>query len=173
MSGDQLEPPSIDDSVTGRSGVESDLESNLDEIASAEASFLLARPQRQPTKRDLCRLACQIYQARRTRERILESALFGEPAWDILLALFFLPAKGEMLRPTALSHAACVPVQTGMRWQRVLTAEGLIERGPSELPARRQFVRLTIKGRSMMERYLTRMFFAESPNLPFPDRAGG
>jgi DNA-binding MarR family transcriptional regulator len=152
---------------------ESVLRFDLDQLASTERNLLLSTPIRQPTRQELCGLACKIYDARRARERIIEPTLFGEPAWDMLLALYFLPARGEMLRPTSLSHAASVPVQTGMRWQRMLTNRGLIERGPMELPSRRQFVRLTEKGRKMMERYLTRLFFAECPNLPFPDRAGG
>jgi DNA-binding MarR family transcriptional regulator len=91
----------------------------------------------------------------------------------MLLALYCLPSRGEMLRPTALSHAAAVAEATGIRWQRILTAEGLIERGPQQLPSRRQFVRLTQNGRSLMDRYLTRLFFCKTPIPPHPDRAGG
>jgi len=124
-------------------------------------------------RRELCQLAYQIYERRRIRERVLGRKLFGEPAWDMLLALYCLPTRGEALRPTALSHAACVPVATGMRWQLLLAKEGLIERAPPELPSRRRFVRLTANGRDLIERYLARILSLKIPRPLYPDRAGG
>ena len=150
-----------------------DLRLKLDEVASVEAEILRQNNDDQPTRGQLCQLACKIYDARRTRDRILSDHLFGEPAWDMLLALYCLPSRGEMLRPTALSHAAAVAETTGIRWQRILMDRDLIERGPVELPCRRQFVRLTQKGRALMDRYLTRLFFCKTPIPPHPDRAGG
>jgi len=91
----------------------------------------------------------------------------------MLLALFFFPARGEMLGTTALSYAASTSPTTGLRWQQVLTGHGLIERGPSSFPIRRQFLRLTDKGRTLMEEYLTRIFFARGERPLYPERAGG
>lgn len=150
-----------------------DLRLTLDEVSSVEAEILRQHNDDQPTRGQLCQLACKIYDARRTRDRILSDHLFGEPAWDMLLALYCLPSRGEMLRPTALSHAAAVAETTGIRWQRILMDKDLIERGPVELSCRRQFVRLTEKGRALMDRYLTRLFFCKTPIPPHPDRAGG
>lgn len=127
-----------------------DLRLGLAEVAEAEAEQLLKRARHQPTKKQLCRLACRIYDARRTRDRMLDKQLFGEPAWDMLLALYCLPARGERLGVTALSHAADVPQSTGHRWQAILTKEGLIERGPKELDARLQMMRLTETGRKLL-----------------------
>jgi DNA-binding MarR family transcriptional regulator len=150
-----------------------DLRLKLDEVTTVEAEILRESSSVEPTRGQLCQLACKIYDARRTRDRILSDHLFGEPAWDMLLALYCLPSRGEMLRPTALSHAAAVAETTGIRWQRILMDEDLIERGPVELSCRRQFVRLTEKGRALMDRYLTRLFFCKTPIPPHPDRAGG
>jgi hypothetical protein len=54
--------------------------------------------------------------------------LFGEPGWDIMLALYCLPARGERLAVTALAFAAAASQTTALRWQAILQDEGLIER---------------------------------------------
>ena len=146
---------------------------NLDEVSQVEAGKLRECARRRPTRRELARLACQIYDARRSRARVLNEELFGEPAWDMLLALYSLPTRGEFLTVTGLSYAADVPQSTGLRWQDRLRDEGLIERGPSGIDARKQMLRLTSKGRTLMEQYLTRLFFCETPIPPHPEAVGG
>jgi DNA-binding MarR family transcriptional regulator len=107
-----------------------------------------------PCHTALCKLACRIYDARREREKMLDRKLFGEPGWDMLLALYCLPTRGERLGVTALSGASAVSLTTALRWQATLLEDGLIERIPDEADARREFVRLTDKGRCMLEDYL-------------------
>jgi DNA-binding MarR family transcriptional regulator len=138
----------------------------LDEVTQVEATALHATARRAPTRRELCQLACRIYDARRARDKVLDRKLFGEPAWDMLLALFCLPSRGELLSVSALSYASAVPQTTALRWQGVLTDEGLIERGPQAVDARRQIVRLTAKGRALMEAYLIRLFYCATPVPP-------
>jgi DNA-binding MarR family transcriptional regulator len=145
---------------------------HLDEVAEIEAAQLAAGAGSPPTRRELCRLACRIYDARRTRDRLLNSELFGEPAWDMLLALYCLPCRGERLATTALSLAAETAPSTGLRWQNTLMSEGLIERGPEQFDARRQLVRLTAKGRTFLEKYLTRLFYVEAQKAPHLVAAG-
>ena len=143
----------------------------LDEVANESAEALRSKP-RIPTRKELSQLACRIYDARRTRDRMLARQLFGEPAWDMLLALYCLPARGEILGITALTLAADVPQATGHRWQAVLTGEELIERGPPGMDARRQNMRLTTKGRTLLEAYLTRLYYCDTPVPPYPEAAG-
>lgn len=149
-----------------------DVRLRLDEVAEIEAERLRGGARRTPTRRELCRLACRIYDARRTRDRMLGRKLFGEPAWDMMLALYCLPARGEMLNITGLTHAANLPETTGHRWQRVLIKAGLIERGPEGIDKRKQFVRLTTKGREMLDEYLTRLFYYDMPVPPHPEAVG-
>ena len=94
---------------------------------------------------------------------MFEEKLFGEPAWDMLLALYGLPHRGVFLGVTSLGHAANVAPTTGLRWQKLLTKQELIERGPYVRDTRRQLVRLSNKGRILMERYLIRLFYCEGP----------
>jgi DNA-binding MarR family transcriptional regulator len=107
-----------------------------------------------PSHAALCKLACRIYDARREREKMLDRKLFGEAGWDMLLALYCLPTRGERLSVTALSGASAVSLTAALRWQGALLEDGLIERVPDESDARRDFVRLSDKGRCMLEDYL-------------------
>lgn len=104
---------------------------------------------------------------------MLDNQLFGEPAWDMLLALYCLPARGELLSVTSLSLAAAAAQTTGHRWQSILIQEALIEQGPPGVDRRRQFMRLTAKGRELLEQFLTRLFYCETPVPPYPEAAGG
>jgi DNA-binding MarR family transcriptional regulator len=150
-----------------------DVRLHLDEVADVKAKELRQGSRRSPTRRELCQLACRIYDARRDRERVFDSQFFGEPAWDMLLALYCLPARGEILTVTALALASGVPQTTAYRWQTVLQAQGLIERGPTGVDLRKQFMRLTKEGRALLESYLTRLFYCDTPIPPLPDAAGG
>ena len=115
-------------------------------------------PSDEPSHEQLVDLASSIYAARRTRDRLLDNDLFGEPAWDMLLALYCLPARGERLAVTSLSHAANLPQSTGHRWQAALAERGLVSRDKDCGDNRRQFVSLTEKGRKQIENCLTRLF---------------
>jgi len=142
--------------------VQINLRLRLDEVADLEAELLRISARRQPSRKELRRLARRIYDARRLRDKLLDNSLFGEPAWDMLLALYHLPASGHMLTVSGLCCCAGVPQTTALRWQTVLFNEGFIERGPSETDARVQFVRLTEHGNELVEKYLTRLYYCES-----------
>jgi len=136
----------------------------LEEVAAATEEELRREAPKEPTDRQLWALACRIYDARRNRDRIFNQRLFGEPAWDMLLALYCLPRQGIFLGVTSLAHAANVPPSTGHRWQKILFDEGLIERGPAVLDHRQHLVGLTDKGKTLMRKYLTRLFHCEGPS---------
>jgi DNA-binding MarR family transcriptional regulator len=159
---DNFDRPNIDEGSTkvpsGDERLQIDVRLGLNEVAAAEEEQLRRNPRRQPTTRELARLAGKIYDARRSRERMFKDQLFGEPAWDMLLALYALPTRGMALGVTSLTHAANVPPTTGLRWQTILFEEGLIQRGPHVSDNRQQLVGLTEKGRMLMEKYLIRLY---------------
>jgi DNA-binding MarR family transcriptional regulator len=140
---------------------------SLDQVAENHAEMLKRKAHRPPSQQELCRLACRIFDARRTRDRMLDRKLFGEPAWDMLLALYCLPARGELLTVTALTYAADIAQATGNRWQTILGKHGLIERGPHGVDARKQTVRLTPEGRKLLDAYLTKLFYCDTPVPPY------
>jgi len=120
-----------------------------------------------PTATDLAQLAYGIYCSRRKRDRMLLGELFGEPAWDMMLALYCFPARGEKLGVTSLSYAANIPTATGHRVQAALTAHGLIERSQQGSDRRMQYVNLTEKGRMLLERYLRWLFDSKTVTQPY------
>lgn len=131
----------------------------LDEVAEVEARTLRASSRRDPTKKGLLEIASCIYDARRARAKVLDEKFLGEPAWDMLLALYCLPPRGLTMSITSLNYCAEIPQTTGCRWQNALLGDGLIERGAEDVDARRQIVRLTPKGRRLMEECLRRLFY--------------
>lgn len=144
-----------------------DLRLELDEIAAVEGEELRkTSAPRQPTEYELADLAERLYESRRDRDRMFKDRLFGEPAWDMLLALYFMPRRGIMLGVMSLGHAANIPPTTGVRWQKVLEEEGLIERGPKVTDSRQQLVRLTETGRALMSKYLVRLYYCDQGQPP-------
>jgi DNA-binding MarR family transcriptional regulator len=141
--------------------VEVNVRLRLDEVADLEAHLLEISDRHQPSQKELRRLARQIYERRRMRDRLLGENLFGEPAWDMLLALYHLPALGHVLTISGLCCCAAAPQTTALRWQNTLFKEGLIERSRHATDRRMQFVRLTVRGRELLEGYLTRLFHCE------------
>src|SRR3546814_1454123 len=60
----------------------------------------------------------------------LDSELFGEPAWDMLLDLYAAALEGRRLSVSSSCLAAGVPPTTALRWQRLLVERELVERVP-------------------------------------------
>lgn len=135
-----------------------DVRLHLDDGSTASPQRGASAP---PSREELRRLAAGIYEARRKRDKMLAAEIFGEPAWDMLLALYCLPAKGSRLGVTSLSYAVNVPPATGHRIQAGLRKRGLIERHREECDARRHLVTLSEKGRFVLERYLASLIVSD------------
>jgi hypothetical protein len=65
---------------------------------------------------------------RRSRLRYFSPALFGEPAWDILLDLLRAELAGEQVSISGARAATCLPASTSRRWLKVLEHHGLVLR---------------------------------------------
>lgn len=103
----------------------------------------------------LLALARDIYTSRRQRARVFDAeALFGEPAWDILLDLFIARFSDKPLSVTAACIGAAVPTSTGLRWLAILEDQGLVRRASDPRDARRVFLHLTETGLERMTTYL-------------------
>lgn len=77
---------------------------------------------------------------RRLRERFFVADLFADPAWDILLDLAAARLEGRSVSVSSLCIAASVPPTTALRWIRMMTDQGLLERRADAADARRMFV---------------------------------
>ena len=103
----------------------------------------------------LAAIATSIYNARRRRLELFDAALFGEPAWDMLLNLFISKARDEVLSTAALCSLAGVPHATGLRRIDHLETKGLIERSRDPADARVTQIQITPKGYQLMRKYVT------------------
>lgn len=102
--------------------------------------------------------ASELFRMRRARDQQIPSGIVGEPAWDMLLALYIEDPAG--LPISSICYASGVPSSTGLRWIAALTKKGLVDREPHQRDRRVTLVSLTDLGRLMMERSLKAMLRA-------------
>jgi DNA-binding MarR family transcriptional regulator len=106
----------------------------------------------------LVRRAAALFKARQLRSSIFGQALFGEPAWDMLIALYLADSKGQPVTVSGLAEWARCPSTTGLRWLQVLEAKRLASRRAHPSDRRMHFVELTERGRQALDG-----FFARAP----------
>lgn len=101
-------------------------------------------------------MAITHYRARRRRDVAFgqDGALFGDPAWDILLDLFAAWLDGKRVSISSACIAAAVPPTTGLRYLGMLEDRGLIERDPDPHDRRRSFVRVTPQAVDALNRWV-------------------
>lgn len=100
-------------------------------------------------RRRLVAIAGDIYRMRRARDQVLPRGLAGEPAWDMLIALY--SEDQEPLPVSSVLYASGVPPTTAFRWVAVLCAQGLVERTRHPRDRRLSLLSLTDHGRSVVE----------------------
>ena len=121
----------------------------------APITLITAGPDESQKRHLLSQVAANIYALRRRRNRHLPDSLVGEPAWDLLLALFMEPSKSLTVGDACL--AADVPATTGLRWIALLEQDGYLQRNRVGFDRRRVTLSLTHKGCIMMEQCLGSM----------------
>lgn len=93
-------------------------------------------------------------EARQLRKKFLSSAMFGEPAFDLLLALY-VPASSGMMTARVLSALIDASLSATIRWLRFLVKEGLaltMEATETDDPGA-MTATLTDKGRLALDAY--------------------
>lgn len=98
-------------------------------------------------------MAERFYLERRKRDEHFPSGLFGEPAWDLLLALFVARQDGRSLTLPEASEAARVSLSSGRRLIARMEGEGLIERSGAHR-SRGRTVQLTAQTLDRLSDYL-------------------
>lgn len=104
--------------------------------------------------RTACDKVRKIIRLRARRQRIFGSAIFGEPAWDMLLDLYLATLQRRAESVTSLGLASGVPATTALRWINLLEEDGWIVRMPDPHDGRRVLVSLSSKARSAMELFV-------------------
>lgn len=95
----------------------------------------------------------QIIANRQARSRFFDPALFGDPAWDMLLDLTAAHAEGAQVSVTSLCIAAGVPATTALRWLTQMVESGIFVRVPDPADRRRAFIALSEKAIAAMSAY--------------------
>lgn len=95
----------------------------------------------------------EVIRARRSRAEFFDSALFADPAWDILLTLYHAELAQLRVPVTSLCASAEVPSTTALRWISTMTDAQLLTRRPDPMDGRRVFVELTPQASEAMNRY--------------------
>jgi len=89
---------------------------------------LLSSPLTPEAGRTLRAVAERLYAERRKRDEHFPPALFGEPAWDLLLALFIAHDEGRQLSLGEAYEAARIDSRQGPAVVEKLAAAGLVAR---------------------------------------------
>lgn len=106
-----------------------------------------------------------IIKQRRMRDNFFESALFADPAWDIMLDLMAARLSGQTVSVSSLCIAAAVPATTALRWITSMTKNGMLERKSDPMDARRVFIDLSDETFAKLEAYLTKVTQSGTPNI--------
>lgn len=121
--------------------------------------------QAEPSPDELVSFVRSIMRSRQRRAEYLDTALFADPCWDILLEL---TSAGLMKTPVPTSSAcaaAQVPFSTALRHVRHLVANGLIQRWPDRNDKRRTLLALDAKILEAMVRYLSSVWRRDTTSL--------
>jgi DNA-binding MarR family transcriptional regulator len=105
--------------------------------------------------------ACKIYKARLDRARFFRLSLFGEGAWDTLLAIYVFAAAGRTLGATDLCVLSDSSVSSGIRTQQRLVDVGLLRRARHATDRRKLVIQLTEEGARRLEAYLDYLLHQE------------
>ena len=120
---------------------------------ATEANLLPAVPDK-PGHHDLIERATIVWRSRRLRGRYFDPAIFGEPAWDLLMLLYITSASGERQTPGKLATELNTPLTTVLRWIGYLEKERLVERDPHPTDRRTVFIKLLERGKLALDDYL-------------------
>lgn len=100
-------------------------------------------------------LAEHMLEARRGRLKHFDGELFGEPGWDMLMAIYIAHARGYRMTVTDMCFESGVPQTTALRWLNYIEERALIERKRKYLSdGRTVLVSLTPLGLEKMNAYL-------------------
>jgi DNA-binding MarR family transcriptional regulator len=91
--------------------------------------------------------------ARQGRVEHFSPAMFGEPAWDLLLALYVSQVDVPAPAVSSLAKTAGIAITTAFRWIDYLEEKRLIERQRSSDDGRALSVMLSQDGRARLEAY--------------------
>lgn len=94
----------------------------------------------------LANLAKFVWSTRRIRTKVMGPDIFGEPAWDIMLDLFYRQVQNQAVFVKGACLSADAPTTTALRWIDALADRAWISRSADPADKRRQTIHLTETG---------------------------
>ena len=107
-----------------------------------------------------------IFRDRQRRSKYLPTVPFADPAWDLLLDLYFRGANGEIVTVSNACMAAGVPTTTALRWIDILIDLGLVTREADVADRRRILLRLTDEAQASLKAYFSELVFNAGSTAP-------
>lgn len=118
------------------------------------------RPDAGGDRSQLASKARAAFSERKRRSQFFDSIMFGEPAWDILLALYITDHAGGRQTIGKLTDWVRKPSSTTIRWINFLVEKQLITRVEHPRDRRATLIALTDRGREVMDNYLRTLPYA-------------
>lgn len=101
--------------------------------------------------------AARLRFSRQLRRRLFGAAIFGEAAWDILLALYTTKGSAQSLGAADLADVCASPFSTTLRWLDYLEEVGLVNRISGDGGRRVIGAELTREGRQLLDSYFVEL----------------
>jgi hypothetical protein len=146
----RLQPPQDDEDVLGV--VSREAQEAVRRIA--QKLHIPAEPRSGPEADPKYRLVCQAYEARRDRKDFFDADLFGEPVWDLLLAMYRDTVLSREMTVESTAETADVPHSTAIRWIAVMHQRGLVTISDEE---QGRTIALTETALAKLDAYLERL----------------
>lgn len=105
------------------------------------------------SRESLVALAREDFARRARRVALFGSAMFGEPAWEMLIALYVLDTSGQRQTIGTLLQFSSTSPSTAKRWLDYLAVHNLIIRDEHPTDRRTAFIRLSPIGREKLDMY--------------------
>ena len=131
----------------------------LDEDRNRELSIILRRAaatdHRYKDREQLVERARQKFADRSLRSEFFNPVMFGEPAWDMLLALYVTEQSGARHTVTGLLSLSGGPHSTALRWLALLARDQLVTRRLHPTDKRVAYIELTDQGLRVLDAYFS------------------
>ena len=133
-----------------------DIVHRLDELLRTIAAAPGPAPAAAPIERNKLEAARAEWSARRERERLFGSSLFGNAGWDILLDLFVACEEGRDVTLSSICETASLAEPAMLRCLAMLIEEGLILRESRSPDPQGNHLKLSGEALQLMCEYFSR-----------------
>ena len=99
-------------------------------------------------------LAKRIHDSRRARDKFFPAEVFSDPAWDILLILYWAHHAQQRLSVSGVCASAAVPATTALRWIENLSSLGFLRKQKHQTDRRVTWLDLSKDAQEKLDQYL-------------------